>query len=93
MSFGGSVAAMLSSLRHNKRERVSRFDKEQRKKEEIQGMYGKLEDHTRMDPYAFGQFKKKLEREAKKEEQTRRVALLIISLVVISTLGYFLYLY
>mgnify|MGYP001242435402 CR=1 FL=1 len=27
MGFGGSVSAMLASLRHNKRERVSRFEK------------------------------------------------------------------
>lgn len=90
MSFGGSVAAMLSSLRHNKRERVSRFDKDKREKD-VQGAYGKLEDHTQMDPYAFNQFKKKLEKEAKRESRQTIIALVVITLIVIATMAYLLY--
>lgn len=90
MSFGGSVAAMLASLRHNKRERTSVFDKD-RKEETPTNSYGKLEDHTKMEPYAFNQFKKSLESKAKKEKRINQLALLIISVLVIGMLGYILY--
>jgi len=93
MGFGGSVAAMITSLRSNKRERVSRFDKDKRKQllNEPKGNHDGLIDHTKMGPYEFHLFKRKLERQAKRDTRIRLVALAIITILVVTIVGILIY--
>jgi len=71
MSFGGSVAAMILSLKSNKRTRISMFEKDVDK---YQKMYGQFTDHKKMSPQAFALFKKRL----KLQEQARKHRLYLI---------------
>jgi len=71
MGFGGSVAAMIQSLKANKRTRVSMFEKDVDKH---QKMYGQFTDHKKMSPKAFTLFKKRLEL----QEQARKRKLYLV---------------
>lgn len=82
MSFGGSVQAMITSLKMNKRERKTMFDKEGAKE---YGGLGKLGKQNKLSPEAFEAFKKELEIKRKKD-QARQRTILVLSLLITAAL-------
>ena len=92
MGFGGSVAAMLSSLKNNKNQ-LGKKDKYFNKKVDgYSDSYGKLVDHKKMSPYQMEEFKKKLKAERKNEQLTTYIwfvsALVIVVLLIVVILEY-----
>ena len=79
MSFGGSVAAMIASLKANKRSRVSTFDKIKNYKKSKKS---KLHFDKKASPFELKKIKEKLIEE---NEITfkRKVAILILLITVI----------
>jgi len=60
MGFGGSAAAMIQSLRNNKKQLATReryFDKN---KKQSNASYGEFVDHKKMSPYEFKSFQKQI---------------------------------
>ncbi len=66
------VEGMQASLRNNKRDRKSLFDK---KGKQIDSTYGKFVDHKKMTTYQFQEFQKKI----KKENALRQQKIFIYS--------------
>ncbi len=89
MSYGaGHIFAMIASLKNNKRNRKSLFDKDVASPNEN---YGKIVDYKKMSPAQFTAFKQKL-KEAELDRQ-KRLAMLFGSamLVIIGLVIYFLF--
>lgn len=85
MGFGGSVAAMLTSLKNNKRDRKTAFDKETGK---MRSTYGKFVDHKKLSAEDFAAFKLKM---VKQKRRSRIVLLVQIFISICITLGLIIY--
>ena len=87
MGFGGSVSAMLASLRQNKRERVSRFEKPNthKSKNNISLKFKKLSEKELI--------KAKAEIKRKSQSHKRKTMLYtLIALIILAVLVYWLFL-
>ncbi|QIE60757.1 hypothetical protein G5B37_14690 [Rasiella rasia] len=78
MGFGGSVAAMLASIKANNAQLARRKANYRDSKSYGSVTYGKLEDHTKMSPTEFTAFKEKLAKE-KRAESRKTMVLIAIS--------------
>jgi len=84
----GHIFSMIASLKHNKRNKKSLFDKSV---DEHNENYGKIIGYKKMSPAQFEAFKRKL-----KEKELRRQKQLVVvfgsvMLVIICVLIYFLF--
>ena len=89
MGFGGSVAAMIASIKANNAQRASRKANYRDLKSFGSVGYGKFVDHKKMSPAAFTAFKEKLEAQ-KRLETKKTIILIVISVVVAISLVYLL---
>ena len=90
MGFGGSVAAMLATLKNNKRERTSRFDSKHRMNTTSQNASSKLVFKKLNDKDLY-EVKKQIQQKA--SAHNKKVAVLtIISLVLLAALILWLFL-
>ena len=80
----GSIQAMITSLKNNKRSRKTRFDKKHSLSNDA---YNKFVDHTEMTTHEFAEFQKKLFKE--KAQYKRKIR--IIMTIILSYIVYFLY--
>lgn len=85
MSFGGSVHAMIVSLKNNKRKRTTLFEKGI---VENNGVYKKFTDTKKMSPDEFKRFREKLLEERK---QSRKRFLMVFALAMIFFLALLIY--
>ncbi|WP_339702051.1 hypothetical protein [uncultured Marixanthomonas sp.] len=81
----GFVMDMIQSLKNNKRNRITKFDKEVDKHTSI---YSKLKDHKKMSPEEFISFQEKLKAN---NRQNRRRLLLVFSTVMLFILAVIIY--
>lgn len=88
MSFGGSVAAMIQSLKANKRTRTTMFEKDFEKQQTI---YGKFQDHKKMSSQAFELYRKRLQLEEQNSQRKFYITFGIVMLVFLSVGIYFLF--
>lgn len=80
MGFGGSVSAMIASIKANdalRAQRRSAFKEGTYSK----ASYGKFVDHKKMSPTDFAAFKEKLQKE-RKAEQLKTILLIVVSAIV-----------
>jgi len=82
MGFGGSVSAMISSLKNNKRSRVRTFDK-LKKYENVKYKEGKIE--KKATPQQLKEIRERLQKENKKN-QTISITILIAFIILTYTL-------
>ena len=85
MGFGGSVAAMLASLKANKRNRVSTFDKIKNFKE---GSTIELHFKNKATPKQLKEIRQKLKAENKKQIIKRVVIITICLIIIIYFIGF-----
>ncbi len=87
--FSGSAAAMIQSLRNNKKQLAQRDSYFDKNKKRSKGSYGEFVDHKKMSPYEFKLFQKKLK--ANELSRQRRVITIfgLIMVVIIGTILYF----
>ena len=84
MSFGGSVHAMITSLKNNKRGRLSVFDR----KEKILGKTEKLKSlEIKFSPKEFEVFKKRLLLQRRKRKKILIIGFSISLLLLLSFLS------
>jgi len=84
---GGSAAAMIQSIRNNKKQLIKRegyFDK----KTQSYSSYGKLVDHKKMSPAQFSAFKQKSREDAKRLHRKQLVILGVVMSLLISGVLY-----
>ncbi|MAY23578.1 MAG: hypothetical protein CMC74_12420 [Flavobacteriaceae bacterium] len=91
MGFGGSVAAMIASLKNNKRDRTTLYDKDKKGKNASGSSYGAFVDHKKMSPEEFKAFQQKLKEKKKAETKRQLILFGVIVLVVVAFVSYFLY--
>jgi len=90
MGFGGSVAAMLATLKNNKRERTSRFDSKHLTNTNSQNASSKLV-FKKLNNQDLAEVKKQIQQNA--HAYKKKVAVLtIISLVLLAALILWLFL-
>ncbi|PQB04594.1 hypothetical protein [Aureitalea marina] len=80
---GGFVNGMITSLKNNKRERTTAFDKE---KKRFNPTYGDFVDHKKMSPREFQRFRKRLEMGRQKSERHNRILVGIMAFLFIGLL-------
>jgi len=80
MGFGGSVAAMIASIKANEAQRSQRRAS-YKNGTYSKASYGKFVDHKKMSPSDFAAFKEKLEKE-RKAEQLKTIILIVVSAIV-----------
>ncbi|MCR9182850.1 MAG: hypothetical protein NXH73_07985 [Flavobacteriaceae bacterium] len=88
MGFGGSVHAMIVSLKNNKRKRTTLFEKEII---ENNGAYGKFTDTKKMSSLEFKKFQEKLKEERKRSRRKFLIVFSLVLTVVLAVLIYFLF--
>jgi len=88
MGFGGSVHAMITSLKNNKRKRTTLFEKEII---ENNGAYGKFNDTKKMSPLEFRKFQDKLKEERKRSRRKFLIVYASVMTVVVALILYFLF--
>lgn len=88
MSFGGSVHAMITTLKNNKRTRETLFEKDII---ENNSAYGKFSDTKKMSPLEFKKFQVKLFEERKRSRRKFLIVYSIIMIVVLSLIVYLLF--
>jgi len=88
MSFGGSVLAMITSLKNNKRSRTSMFEKEIL---ENKGNYGDFIDHKKMSPQELQKFRAALVAKRQKEQKKLLIIFTSIMVIVVAVVVYFLF--
>ena len=88
MGFGGSVHAMIVSLKKNKRKRTTLFEKEVN---ENNGAYGKFIDTKKMSPIEFKRFQEKLKEERKNSRRKFLIVFTVSIIFVLAVLIYFLF--
>lgn len=80
MGFGGSVAAMIASIKANDAQRAKRRAS-YKDGTYTKASYGEFVDHKKMSPTDFAAFKQKLHKE-KRAEQLKTIVLIVVSAVV-----------
>jgi len=90
MGFGGSVQAMITSLKNNKRDRKTIYDDKNRPND---SGYGKFESDKKLSPEDFKKFREQLKANRRRHQQKVSIVFGIIMLVIIAVVSYFLFLY
>jgi len=88
MGFGGSVLAMITSLKNNKRSRTSMFEKEIL---ENKGNYGDFIDHKKMSSQELKKFRATLIAKRQKEQKKLLILFTSIMILVFAVVVYFLF--
>ncbi|WP_347374645.1 hypothetical protein [Aequorivita sp. Q41] len=89
MSYGaGHVFAMIASLKNNKRNRKSLFEKNVNK---YNGGYGKIIDYKKFSPAQFAAFKQKLKENELRRQKRLAIVFGSVMLLIIGVLIYFLF--
>jgi len=88
MSFGGSVLAMITSLKNNKRSRTSIFEKEIL---ENKSNYSDFVDHKKMSPQELQKFRSALVAKRQKEQKKLLIIFTSIIVLVFAVVVYFLF--
>lgn len=88
MSFGGSVHAMIVSLKNNKRKRTTIFEKDII---ENNSAYSKFTDTKKMSPLEFKRFQEKLLKERKQSRKRFLIVFGCTMVLILSVLAYFLF--
>jgi Na+/phosphate symporter len=91
MGFGGSAAAMIQSLRNNKKQLRKREKYFEKDANPISHSYGKLEDHKKMTLYEFKAFQKKLQQEESRRMTRLILAFTSIMIIILVSVIYLLY--
>lgn len=90
MGFGGSVHAMITSLKNNKRTRTTLFEKDII---EDNGAYGKFKNTKEMSPLEFNKFQAKLLENRKRSRRKFLIVYSAVMVVVVTLIIYFLFYY
>tara|TARA_B110000091_G_C13587564_1_gene379195 strand:+ start:476 stop:742 length:267 start_codon:yes stop_codon:yes gene_type:complete len=85
MGFGGSVSAMIASMKANKRSRVSTFDKIKHLKK---GGHTAVHFKNKATPKELKILKNKIQREHKKQALKSVLILLILIAILIYVIGF-----
>ena len=85
MSFGGAVSAMITSLKNNKRDRVSAFDK--MKKNKVKSKL-KLHFDKKATPDQLKQIREKVRKENRKRATKNALLFLVILAIFIYVIGF-----
>ncbi|MEX0995614.1 MAG: hypothetical protein WDZ45_01035 [Flavobacteriaceae bacterium] len=88
MGFGGSVHAMIVSLKNNKRSRTTLFEKDINKNN---GAYTKFTDTKKMSPTEFRRFQEKLKEDRKRSKQKFLLVFIPIVSLLIGLIVYLLF--
>lgn len=88
MSFISNFIPSLVSLKHNKRNRKTLFEKDII---EDNGAYTKFSDTKKLSPLEFKKFQDTLKEERRKSNRRFLILYLVCILVVLATLIYFLF--
>lgn len=90
MGFGGSVAAMMQSMKTNRAQLKKRdryFDKEVNHEK----AYGDFTDHKKMSAAQFENFKAKLKQQEKERSRKLLIIFSVVMIVIIGMLSYILF--
>ena len=85
MGFGGSAAAMIASLKANKRKRVSTFDKIKDFKE---GKEIKVHFKNKATPKQLKEIREKIQEENKKALTKKVVLISVLLIIIIYVIGF-----
>ncbi len=89
MSFGGSAMSMIASLKHNKRTRTSRFDKNGTPLTE--SGYGEFTDHKTISKEDLAKLRQKLIQEKKQTLKKQVLVFGSIMLVIIAVFWWLMF--
>jgi len=85
MSFGGAAGAMITSMKNNKRERVSAF----KKLESYEGVNHKLYFEKKASKEMILKLRKKMQKQQQKSFLIKAIVLSIVLVMIIYIVGFY----